>query len=59
MYVFFPGQISAGVSNTLRSIDGVFSNYGAHIKVYRYWHFEVINLCLANKLPSAGEASDL
>jgi hypothetical protein len=33
--------------------------YSTHIKVYRYWPFGVVNLCLANKLPSAGEASDL
>jgi hypothetical protein len=46
-------------SNTLRSVDGGFSYYGAQIKVYRYWPFGIVNLCLANKAPSAGEASDL
>jgi hypothetical protein len=40
-------------------INRVFSYFGTHIKVYRYWLFGVVNLCPANKLPSAGEASDL
>jgi hypothetical protein len=33
---FLPGQACTGVSNTLRLIEGVFSYYGTHIKVYRY-----------------------
>jgi hypothetical protein len=57
--VFSPGHASTGVSNTLRSIDGVFSYYGTHIKVYRYWPFGVVDLCSANKLSSVGEALDI
>jgi hypothetical protein len=53
-YKFLPDKASAGVST-----DGIFSDYSTHIKVYRYWPFRVVNLCLANKLPSAGEALDL
>jgi hypothetical protein len=37
-------------------IDGDFSYYCAHIKVYRYWPFGVVN---PKKLPSAGETLNL
>jgi hypothetical protein len=40
-------------------VDRVFSYYGAHIKVHRYWPFGVVSLCLTNKLPSASEAWNL
>jgi hypothetical protein len=58
-YKFSPRPgFSVDISNSLRLIDSVFSYYSAHIKVYRYWPFGVVNLCLANELSSAGDASD-